>query len=311
MTRQEVDAAEIRDPLLREAYALCETVLQEENHASHIWMRDQLPPDRRPYWDAMIAFCGHADDLVDALNVPLAERLRRYDAFTQDFFRMLHATRQADPATVLGPLPGTPGRRSPGDRVRLVSLAFCDFVHTWRLCETGVRQAGQALRMDVTTEAYDTAHALEQYMLGVSGEPARWLAVLLGQRGQDLPEGAENAAISWGFGLQTLDFLLDIEEDLRLGKLYVPLDDLRRCGLERAELESTVAARQTSQPLRDLVGCQLDRVRRYFTAAEGWLDQARPAGWDAIRDSLTEGWSTVDRLARCDHDVFALTAEST
>ncbi|MFE6780429.1 squalene/phytoene synthase family protein [Streptomyces sp. NPDC057702] len=311
MTARELDAAEIRDPLLREAYALCETILQDDNHASHTWMRDQLRLDQRPYWDAMIAFCGHADDLADAQSVPLTERLRLYDAFTRDFFRMLQATRQATPAAVLGTLSGTAGRRSPGDGVHLVSLAFCDVIHTWRLSETGVRRAGDALRADMTLEAYDTVAALERYMLGVSGEPSRWLATLLGQRGAPLADGAENAAIAWGFGLQTLDFLLDIEEDLRLGKLYVPLDDLRACGLSRPELEAAVAARQPSQPLRDVVARQLVRVRRYFADAERWIDHARPVGWEAVRDSLAEGRATVDRLTRCHHDVFALTAETT
>lgn len=311
MTQQELDAAELHDPLLREAYALCETILQEENHASHTWMRDQLGPDRRPYWDAMIAFCGHADDLADAQDVPLTERLRRYDAFTGDFYRMLHATRRASPADVLGPLPGEVGRRAPADRAALVSLAFCDFIHTWRLCEVGVREAGDALRTDMTTDAYATVYALEHYMHGVSGGPARWLATLLGRRGQPLDEGSENAAIAWGFGLQTLDFLLDLEEDLRLGKLYLPLDDLHKCGLERADLEQAVTTRVPSQPLRDVVACQLDRVQRYFTVAERWMDRTGPVGWEAIRDSLAEGRATVDNLTRCDHDIFALSAGST
>ncbi|MER0243172.1 squalene/phytoene synthase family protein [Streptomyces sp. HSW2009] len=311
MTRQEWDAAELHDPLLREAYALCEAILQEENHAAHTWMRDQLRPDRRPYWDAMIAFCGQADDIADAHGVPLPERLRRYDAFTDGFFRLLHATRHAPPATALGPLVGEPGRRPAADQTKLVKLAFCDFVHTWQLCEVGVRQAGDALRTDLTTDTYDTVYALERYMHGVSGEPARWLAVLLGQRGQALDEGCQNAAIAWGFGIQTLDFLLDIADDLRMGKLYVPLEDLHRCGLTRTELEQAVAAGQASQPLRDLIAGQLERVRRYFTVAERWLDRSRPVGWEAIRQSLAEGWATVDRLACCDHDVFALTAEST
>ncbi|MBB5934440.1 squalene/phytoene synthase family protein [Streptomyces zagrosensis] len=302
---QELDAADVRDPRLREAYALCETILQHDNHASHTWMRGQLQPGSRPYWDAMIAFCGYADDLADALDVPLAERIRRYDAFTHTFFRMLHN------ASVPVPRSGPDEAHAEGERAYLVSLAFCDFVHTWHLSEAGIRQASQALRTDMSTEAYDTLTALERYMHGVSGEPARWLAALLGPRGQTPGDGAANAATAWSFGLQTLDFVLDLEEDVRLGKLYVPLDDLRQCGLQRADMERAVAARESPQALRDVVACQLVRVRRYFTAAERWMDSTRPLGWEAIRESLIEGWATVDRIARSGHDIFAVTAEPT
>ncbi|WP_129842986.1 squalene/phytoene synthase family protein [Streptomyces sp. RFCAC02] len=298
MSARELDLAGIREPLLRAAFTRCETILRTDDHAAHSWLRNRLRPAVRPYWDAMIAFCGHADDLADAPGVAPATRRRRYDAFAASFFRVLAAGDTA----LAGPDDGDDTGAG-----RLVSLAFAHFARTWRLDEAGIREASRALRADMDRSAYPTLRELETYMHGVSGQPSRWLAVLLEPDGRPPSRAAQHAAVSWGFGLQTLDFVLDVEEDTRVGKVYFPLDDLSACGLGRDDLVRAVAARRATGPLRRVVGAQVDRARAYFATAGRWLADGDRPGWAPVRASLAEGLRTADHIERCNYDIFRAT----
>ncbi|MBA0050392.1 hypothetical protein E0L36_05620 [Streptomyces sp. AJS327] len=305
MNGHELDAAGITDPLLREAYALCEALCGGSDHTAHALMRSQLAVDRQPYWDAMIAFCGHADDLADAPGVPLAERRRAYDAFVRLFFRLL----DTGPGTRFRTPRRSGSRREAARRQEfLIALAFADFVQSWRLSLADVREASEALRRDMEYTEYGTVAALERYMRGVSGHPARWLTLLLGPREGTPEPDALRAAESWGLGLQTLDFLTDVEEDLALGKLYLPLVDLQRCGLSRLDVERAVADRRATLPLRRLAECQARRAREYFGSATRWIERAQPRGWEPVRNSIARSQEALDGFARCEHDLFALPA---
>lgn len=290
LSGRELDAARIRDPLLRQAYTHCAWLLRRSGHPPPPW-RSSLPPAKRPHWDAMIAFCRCADDLTDDPGVGPGERLRRLDSFEQELRRSLDGHPFRDRRA-------TRSRRSQA----LVCRAFAHFVREWRIPEDSIWEASRALRADMAVRDYDTVASLERHMHGVSGQPAIWLGALL----EPVDDRARDAAIAWSYGMQTLDFVLDVEEDLRLDKLYLPLEELRQCGLVREDVEEAVAARRMSEPLRGLMGLQTDRARRYLAAAEQWEFLVRPRGRELVRRSLAQGRMMIDSIARTGNDLFAL-----
>ncbi|MEK8142604.1 squalene/phytoene synthase family protein [Streptomyces sp. M10(2022)] len=212
---RELDAAGVRDPLLRQAYTSCAALLRHKNHGTHSWMRTQLPRTGAPTGTPSSPSAGSPTTSPTPPNAPSPNA-----PSTTTGSSGTSSTSSTRPRTTPRPSP-TPSP-APASREDLVCRAFCDLVQTWQIPEPGIHQAADALRTDMNVRTYETLAALEHYMDGVSGQPARWLTRLLAPPGEPPCADAERASVAWGFGLQTLDIVLDIVEDLRLGKIYIP-----------------------------------------------------------------------------------------
>ncbi|MGD9482635.1 squalene/phytoene synthase family protein [Streptomyces sp. TRM70308] len=290
MHTRELTAAGVRDRHVTEAYEHCGAALARKNSAAYPLARVLLPAGKRPYYDAMLALCGHADDLLDDPGKSIAERGEAYDEFVADFFR---DEERFDPGK---PVADAPRRR----HGRLVSRAFRHFTSTWGIPQESVREFLLTMREDLSVTSFPTYGDLHHYMQGVSGVPTRWVNTLLEPR----HEGAERMATALGYGLYLLDFLADIREDLELGRVYLPAEDLRSFGLDRASLESAVRRGTMTEPLRELVRFEAERVGRYFDEAEEWWHHVHPSSRELPRQYLALGRQTLRQLLRADCDVL-------
>jgi phytoene synthase len=295
-TTQDLDAAGIREPLLRRAYAECDRLLAA-HHVPVRWMRSMLPPHVRPYQDAMLAFWRYADDLADDPGRSLVQRRADFDGFIDAFARILRAGPGLSPAREPD---------EPDDTAFLLRLAFSDFARTWHIEEESIFLAVQATRDDIGICVYDTVADLERFM-NAAGQVATWLSTMLGLTDH-------SGAVAWSSGFQILDNLSDLREDVRLGKLYFPLEDLPRCGVRREDIERDVAAGHATDGVRRLVGLQAERAGRFFASAEEWCRRAPAPGGEVFRLLIGQAQQVTACLARYGHDPFtafaAISAEN-
>jgi squalene synthase HpnC len=102
-------------------------------------------------------------------------------------------------------------------------------------------------------------------------------------------------------GLQLAEFWQDLGEDARQGRVYVPLEDVRRFGCEpRQFLES-----RADEPFRRLMAFEAERTRSF-------LEEGRPLGGMlggrlglAVRLFTAGGLAALDDLRRRGYDTFA------
>jgi phytoene synthase len=86
--------------------------------------------------------------------------------------------------------------------------------------------------------------------------------------------GARQYAIDLGVALQLTNILRDIPGDLAQGRLYVPLEDLRKHGCSEADLRGEAAAGGhgvRSSAIRALLRQQAERARAYYGRAAAAL----------------------------------------
>ena len=69
---------------------------------------------------------------------------------------------------------------------------------------------------------------------------------------------AYEPAKNLGIAFQLANFIRDINEDLDSGRIYLPLEDLERFGVTKADLH----ARKLTNPIRDLIKFEISRVRQ-------------------------------------------------
>jgi 15-cis-phytoene synthase len=93
-------------------------------------------------------------------------------------------------------------------------------------------QLVEGMRMDLRGERYRTLPELRVYTHRVASVVGLWLSRIFGIRGQTLLDRAERL----GHAMQLTNILRDVGEDLRSGRVYLPLDLLRRHGLDESRL---------------------------------------------------------------------------
>jgi squalene synthase HpnC len=115
----------------------------------------------------------------------------------------------------------------------------------------------------------------------------------------------ERAALSDAVcsALQVIEHLQDVAEDFRAGRVYLPLDDLRKHGCSEQDLAGTAASPQ----LRELIAAEADRAARLLTAGAPLVGQLRGSARVAVAGYLAGGRAALAALARARYDVLAAT----
>lgn len=239
-------AAGVRDRSLRADYSSAARVFARRILAHYAAVRLLVAPELHPHVVAAYAFLARTDDLAD--QGPLHERLPRWHAW-------------ADRVTA--------GLRS-GDADDPVLRAFLHTVAVRRLPHHWVHTYLAA----TTEELHFTGHATEadfQRYVDHLALPALMLMEDLQHEGGG-DEVFRARCRSLAEGLQRLDFLTDLTDDLGEGRLYLPQEDLDRLGVTRADLEQG----QDTAAVRELVARTCRRTRTSLTDARALVESSAP-----------------------------------
>ncbi|WP_407561923.1 squalene/phytoene synthase family protein [Streptomyces sp. 184] len=277
----------------REDYAVCEAFMRRRGVLVYAMPRMLLPPGRRPYCDAIQAFTIHVDALIDDPRVPAADRVTRYAAYARDVLALLDGD--------------DPWDRPPGSREdavgRRLARAFAHFTRVWEVPPGSVRQFLATMASDAHVTEYASFADLERYIRG-SGVPyILWVNALLGRRAHG-SQAAGNGAVAAIFGLQLVDNLRDLEEDLAAGRLGLPLEDLRTFGLDRPALVRAVRERRPTGAVRELVRFEADRALRYLEQAGTWWQSADPVVRELPRQYVRMTRYALRQAVGARHDRF-------
>jgi phytoene synthase len=224
-----------------------------------------LPPAKRRYVHALYAFARYADEIVDAPGV--ADRARRLDAWSR-----------------------TRGGDSP------VGVAFRDTVARWGIADDDIEAFCASMAMDLTVTDYATYDDLATYMHGSAAVIGRWTVPVL----EPLDGTAYAYAADLGTGFQLANFVRDVGEDLRRGRVYLPREDLDAFGVTREHLASGVVDGR----VRRLLAFEIARAREVLRGAEPGIRLLHPTSRDCVRTALTLYGGILDAVERADYRVL-------
>ncbi len=228
--RRELDAAGITDPGLRAAYQTCRE-LNAAHGKTYYLATLLLPPAKRPHVHALYGFARYADELVDDLDRPDPAALLSWgDAFLRD----LDAGDSCDP----------------------VSRAAIHTARTWDIQRDTFVAFLASMRMDITVTGYPTYADLAHYMYGSAAVIGLQMVPIL----EPLDPHAAGYAQTLGEAFQLSNFIRDVAEDLRRGRVYLPQEDLDRFGVTRADLRPG----PTPPQVRELLAFEIARTRRLY-----------------------------------------------
>lgn len=241
-----------RDPALADAYAYCAEVTRRSS-SNFFYAFRLLPPPRREALCAVYAFCRFVDDVAD------------------------DATRRA-PAALLGRWREELERVFDGAPNHPIGRALADAVQRYPLARQHFLDLIRGVELDLTRRRYATFDELHEYCYLVASTVGLLCIEIFGHR----QPSARDYAIDLGVAFQLTNILRDVTEDAARGRLYLPLEDLRRFECT----ESDLLAGRYSPRLGALLAFECGRARAYYLRAAGALapeDRAALAPAEAMR----------------------------
>jgi phytoene synthase len=175
-------------------------------------------------------------------------------------------------------------------------------VTRWNIPHSYVAEFLDAMRMDLTVTGYATYDDLVRYMWGSAAVIGLQMLPVLGRASADTPEDElEMRAIDLGYAFQLTNFLRDVAEDLRRGRVYLPQESLDQFGVDRGRLRRG----RVDEPIRNLLAWEIERARRLYRSAENGIELVHPTSRDCLRTALTLYEGILDEIERADYDVFS------
>jgi squalene synthase HpnC len=233
-----------------------------------------LPARLRPAVAAVYAFARGADDIADEGDAAPQERIAGLDAYENELDKIA-----AGLATESAPF------RRLAQVIAEHSLPLQCF-----------RDLLSAFRQDVRVKRYETFADVLDYCRR-SADPVGTLMLHLYRAATPENIAASNAICS---ALQLINFWQDVEIDWRKDRIYLPLEDLRRYGVEEAQL----ASGEADARWRELMRFEVERTRAMMlSGAPLALRLPGRIGWE-LRLVVQGGLHILEKIEAAGYDVF-------
>ena len=201
-----------------------------------------LPPLRRRAITALYAFCREVDDVVDECDDPQIAATKLV-WWRQELDRMYAGQPQHPVTQALQPL-----------------------LTEFNLPQEQLLEIIDGMEMDLQQSRYLDFKALSLYCYRVASVVGLLAAEIFGLTDRQTLKYAHDL----GMAFQLTNIIRDVGEDARRGRVYLPLDEMKRFGVT---VDDLFEARQT-EGFRRLMEFQIERAEHYYAQALAQL----PAG---------------------------------
>ena len=231
-----------------------------------------LPQERRRAIYVAYAFCRYCDDAVDT-----AESVDQKMATLESLHASLndaYTGRTSDP----------------------LFLALADVADRHDIPEEYFKQVIHGVESDLTKVRYQDFEELRSYCYQVASVVGLICLQIFGYK----DDSAREHAIDLGLAMQLTNIARDIQEDLGLGRIYLPQDEIARFGYSEEALEAGIV----NESFIDLMRFQAQRARGYFDSGFKLLPYLSPRSraCPAVMGQLYS--KVLQRIEEAKFDVF-------
>jgi phytoene synthase len=251
---------------LAAAYTACRAITRRHSKSFFLATR-LLPSEKRLAMEALYAFCRTSDDAVDA---------------------------HANGADALGNWVAQINRPAPPLH-EPVLVAWADACERYQLSCDLTNELLAGVAMDLSIQRYETFAELWVYCYRVAS-----VVGLLSMQIIGFEPGAEVYAIRLGIALQLTNILRDIGEDAQRGRIYLPLEDLRRFQLSEADILNGVR----DDRFRALMHYEVERAEQLYRSSWPGIALLNPDGQLAVAAAALLYRGILGKIVANDFDVF-------
>jgi len=271
LTSRDKVKLDVEPRLLEEAYEYCSALTSLHSRSFYL-SSSLLPIAKRQAARALYAFCRVSDDIVDRQD----ENIDPLDEL--DIWR----------SRVLSSSP---------NEEDLVAIAWTDARSNYHIPHAYAEQLIDGVARDLTQTRYDSFADLASYCYGVASTVGLMSMHITGYASEE----AVPYAIKLGVALQLTNILRDVGEDWRLGRVYLPQNELRDFDLS----EDVIGTGEITSQWREFMRFQIERNRRLYMEALPGVAMLSKNGRFAIAASAELYRCILADIEAHDYNVFS------
>lgn len=233
-----------------------------------------LPPEKREAMSALYAFCREVDDVADEDELPADERRAALTQWREDVRR-----------ACAGEAPQLP-----------VLQELQPFIRQYQLPRELFDEILRGVEMDLDIQRYETYAALEIYCYRVASAVGLLSIEIFGY----CNPACRDYAVALGKALQFTNILRDVWVDAARGRIYLPLEELRRHGCR----EMDILAGRYTPAYAAAAAAMAARARQCYQSARQLLPPEDRRAMVAAELMGSVYWCLLQRLERRRFDVF-------
>ena len=207
----------------------------KESHSSFLTAFIFLSKEKREALTALYAFCREVDDIADeCLDHEIASS--KLNWWRDEIDRLFK-----------------------DDPQHPVSKALHPFIERFNLSKNYFIEIIDGMEMDVKFNRYESFEQLQLYCYRVASCVGILSAHIFGYKNKNTLTFAKNL----GIALQLTNIIRDLGEDARRGRIYIPIDELKKLSVSEEEIISL----KNSDKIKKLVQNQVDRAIKFYSLA--------------------------------------------
>ena len=244
-------------PSLEEAQAYCERLARShyENFSVASWF---LPKRVRPHFYSVYAYCRISDDLGDEVGDP-QQALALLDEWEQELAACYASLQIVIPSERDASLRAERESRDPSSPDGPRHPVFVALRETIRACDIPQHEFAdllRAFRQDQTVHRYETFDDVLGYCRYSANPVGHLVLYVCGYRDAERQQLSDYTCTA----LQLANFWQDVSVDWQKGRIYLPLEDMRRFGVSERE----IAERRPTPEFLKLMKFEVERAREWF-----------------------------------------------
>lgn len=269
---------------LDESYAYCKK-LSKRTARNFYFSFLGLPADKFRAMCALYAFMRTSDDLGDNTGLSVSCRSENLNAWQQGLQSKLAGDLESTHADTATPA------------AQQIFPALLDVVERFNIPNEYLFAVIDGVRMDLQPQGFDTFDELETYCYHVAGAVGLCCIHIWGFHGDD----ATQHALDCGTAFQLTNILRDLREDIQMGRVYLPREDLQRFGYSADDLKNS----RRGPAFNSLMQFEVERARAYYQRAEQLFECLEPTGKPILRAMIKLYGGLLDEIERRQYDVFS------
>ncbi len=233
-----------------------------------------LPKEKREAMRRIYDFCRATDDIADDESAPIEIRKVRLRRWREDVLRCYDG------------IPASP---------QLLLLA--PVLKHYKIPKEYLLDLIDGVETDLVMSRFEAFEELKKYCYRVASAVGLISLQVFGYR----LESTKDYAINLGYALQLTNILRDVKQDAANGRIYIPLEDLRRFGCTEQEILSG----DNTQNFEALMQFEAKRAKEYYEYANASLQREDRRAMFAARTMSAIYFRLLLKIERDGFDVFS------
>jgi phytoene synthase len=263
-----------------EDYAECRRVMLAASK-NYSFASRFLPQRILPHVEALYALMRVGDDRVDVSFQGFASPLEAIEDWERTYWRAFDSGVSDHP----------------------VMRAYLDTALKFGIPPEVMQAYFRSMKEDLTVTRFPKFSDLLHYMDGSAVPVGRAMTYIVGVRAPYKVEETLSFADSLSIAMQLSNFWRDVGQDYRIGRIYLPLEDMARFSVS----EDDLASARVTPAFVDLLEFEMARTEEYYRHAAQGVPRLAAGRW-GVMAGLEVYRAIHGSIRRNGHDVFSMRA---